>query len=115
MGLEIIISGQHTCGNQLLLEYGHEIEKILRRIVADVVNRIRRQWKSVLPVLLFGSVLHYPHYAFDYIVNVSKVPLTMAVVENLYGLALTQLVGEAEIGHIGPSGGAVHRKETEPG
>ena len=101
--------------DELFLENCHEVEQVFRVVVADVVDLVRREGEAVFAVLLFGGVLHHAHDAFDNVIDVGKVALALAVVENLDGLAGLELVGEAEVGHVGAAGGAIDRKEAEPG
>ena len=46
-------------------------------------------------------MLHDADYAFYDIIDKGEIALAMAVIEDLYLVALTQLVGEAEVGHVG--------------
>ena len=82
-------------------------------VVADVIDFVGREGESVFAVLLFWGVLHHADDAFDDVVDVGKVALALAVVENLDGLAGFELVGEAEVGHVGAAGGAVNGKESQ--
>ena len=100
--------------DELFLENCHEVEQIFRVVVADVVDLVRREGEAVFAVLLFGGVLHHAHDAFDNVIDVGKVALALAVVENLDGLAGLELVGEAEVGHVRAASGAVDGKEAEP-
>ena len=83
-------------------------------VVADVVDFVGRQRESVFAVLLFGGVLHDADDAFDDVIDVGKVAFAFAVVEYLDGLAGFKLVGEAEVGHVGATGGTVDGKEAQP-
>ena len=59
-------------------------------------------------------MLHHAHNAFDNVIDVSKVALALAVVENLDGLAGLELVCEAEVGHVRAACGSVDGKEAQP-
>ena len=113
MGLEVVVLRQDAGTHQLFLQDGHEVEKVLGRVVADVVYLVRWDGQSVLAVPLLRGVLHDANYTFYNIVNVSEVAFAVAIVENLDGLAFHQLVGEAEVGHIGTAGWAIDGKEAE--
>ena len=58
-------------------------------------------------------MLHDTHYAFDDIIDVGEIAFALAIVEYLDGFATTQLVGEAEICHIGASSRSIDSKEAE--
>ena len=113
MGLEIVVGRQDAGTNQFILKNRHEIQKILRGVVADVVHLVRRNRKAVLAVLLLRGMLHDTDYSLHDVIDIGKVTFAVAVVEDLDGLAFTELVGEAEICHIGTAGGAIDREETE--
>lgn len=113
MGLEIVVGRQDAGTYQFLLENRHEIQKILRRVVAYVIYLVRRNRKAVLTVLLLWGMSHDTHYTFHDVVNIGKVAFAVAVVEDLDGLAFTEFVGESEICHVRTSCGAIDRKETE--
>jgi len=112
--LEVVIGGEHLRTDEFLLEDCHEVEQVFRVVIADVVDLVRRERESVFTILLFGSVLHHAHYAFDNVIDKSEVALALAVVENLDGLARLELVGEAEVCHVRAASGAVDRKEAQP-
>ena len=100
--------------DEFFLENCHEVEQVFRVVVADVVDLVRREREAVFTILLFGSVLHHAHDAFDNVIDKSEVALALAVVENLDGLARLELVGEAEVGHVRAASGTVDRKEAQP-
>ena len=115
MGIEVIILGEHAGTDQLFLKDGHEVEKVLGRVVADVVHLVRGDGESILAVLLLRGVLHDAHHSLHDVVNIGEVALAVAIVENLDGLAFHQLVGEAEVSHVGTTCGAIDGEETEAG
>ena len=80
---------------------------------ADVVYRIGRNGKAVFAVLPFRCSLHDPDHPFYDVVYVGEVPFAVAVVEDLDGLTFPEFIGEAEVGHVRPAGGAVDREEAE--
>lgn len=113
MGLEIVVGRQNAGTDQFLLKNRHEVQKILRGVVADVVHLVRRNRKSVLTVLLLRGMSHYTHYTFHDVIDIGKIAFAVSVVEDLDGLAFTEFVGEAEICHVGTAGRTIDRKETE--
>ena len=115
VGIKIIILGEHAGTHQLFLQDGHEVEKVLGGVVADVVYLVRGDGQSVLAVPLLRSVLHDAHHSFHDVVNVSEVALAVAIIENLDGLAFHQFVGEAEVSHVGTTCWAVDGEEAEAG
>ena len=58
---------------------------------------------------------HHPHNAFHDVVNVCEVAAAVAVIIDLNGLTTQQLVGEAEVGHIRPTGRAIDGEEAQAG
>ena len=115
VGLEVVAGGEDFGAEELLLENGDEVEEVFRLVVADVVYLVWRYGEAVLTVALLGGVLHHSDYAFHNVVNVGEVALAVSVVENLDGLALHQLVGEAEVGHVGTAGRTVDGEEAQAG
>lgn len=113
MGLEIVVGRQDAGTYQFLLENRHEVQKILRGVIADVIYLVRRNRKSVLTVLLLRGMLHDTYYTLHDVIDIGKVAFAVAVVEDLDGLAFTEFVGEAEICHVGTAGRAIDRKETQ--
>ena len=113
VGFEVVVCGEHLGSDELFLEDGHEVEEVFRMVVPDVVDFVGRERQSVFAVLLFGGVLHDADDAFDDVVDVGEVAFALAVVEYLDGLAGFELVGEAEVGHVGAAGGAVDGKEAQ--
>lgn len=115
VGIEVIILGEHAGTDQLFLKDGHEVENVLGRVVADVVHLVRGDGESILAVLLLRGVLHDAHHSLHDVVNIGEVALAVAIVEYLDGLAFHQLVGEAEVSHVGTTCGAIDGEETEAG
>lgn len=113
MGFEIVIYRKHSGADKLFLQNRHEVKQILRMIVADVVDFVRRYRKSVLAVGAFGCMLHHAHHSLNNVVDIGEVPLTVAVVEDLDLLSLNKLVGESEISHVGTSAWTVDCEEPQ--
>ena len=82
-------------------------------VIADVVDLVGRERKTVFAIFLFGGVLHDSDNTFHDVIDIGKIALALAVIENLDGLACLQFVGEAEIGHVGATSGAVDSKEAK--
>lgn len=55
MGLEVVVSGEDFCADQFLLKDVHEVQKVFRAVVADVVYGVWRDGKAVLAVFLSGA------------------------------------------------------------
>lgn len=113
MGLEIVVGRQDAGTDQFLLENRHEVQKILRGVVADVIHLVWRNRKAVLTVLLLRGMSHDTHYSLHDVIDIGKVAFAVAVVEDLDGLAFTEFVGEAEIRHVWTAGRTIDREETE--
>ncbi len=58
---------------------------------------------------------HHSYNTFHNVVYVGEVAAAVAVVIDLDGLAAKELVGEAEIGHVGTAGRAVDGEEAQAG
>lgn len=105
--LEVIISTQ-----QLLLQNRHKVQQVLRMAVADVVHLVRRQRQTILAHPALRRCLHHALYTLDNIVDIGKITLTIAIVENLNRLASQQLVRKAKVRHIRTAGRAINREEA---
>ena len=115
VGSKVVVLGQHAGTHQLFLQDGHEVEEVFGRVVADVVYLVRGDGQTVLAVLLLRGVLHDAHHSLHDVVDIGEVALAVAIIENLDGLAFHQLIGEAEVSHVGTAGGAIDGKEAEAG
>lgn len=115
MGFEVVVSGKYTGGYKFFLKDLHEVEEIFGIAVAYVVDREWRNGEAVLPILSFGRLIHYADNALNYIVDISKISLAVAVVEDFDGLAFEQFVGEAEVCHVGATCGTVYGEEPQAG
>ena len=87
--------------------------KILGLIITDIIYFIWRYRESIGSIALFRGVLHHSNYPFHDIINESKIALAVAVIENLYGIALYEFIGKAEICHIGTSRRTIYGKKAE--
>ena len=108
MGFEVVVGGEDSGADEFFLEDCDEVEEVFGMVVADVVECVGWDGQVVVAVAFFGCVLHHSDDAFYDVVDVGEVALAVAVVEYLYGLAFDKFVGEAEVGHIGASCGAVY-------
>lgn len=115
MSLEVIVSGQHALLHQHALQCVDEVEQILGVRVADVVDAVRGERQPVLAHLHLGRGVHDAPDALDDVVDVGEVAAAVAHVEDLDGVAAAQLLGEAEVGHVGPAHGTVHGEEAQAG
>lgn len=115
VGLEIIVLWQDSCTHQLFLKDGHEVEEVFGRVVTDVIYLVRWDGQPILTVLLLGGVLHDTNHSFHDVVDIGEVALAVAIIEYLDGIAFHQLVGEAEVSHVGTTGGAIDGEEAEAG
>ena len=115
VGIKVVVLGQDTGTDQLFLQDGYEVKEVFGRVVAYVIYLIWRYRQSVLTVLLLRGVLHDANYTFYYVVDIGEVALAVAIIENLDGIAFHQFVGEAEVSHVGTTGGAIDGEEAEAG
>lgn len=115
MRLKVITGREHTLLHQHALQRVDEVEQVLGVRVADVVDAVRGERQPVLAHLHLGRGTHDAPHALDNVVDVGEVAAAVAHVEDLDGVAAAQLLGEAEVGHVGPSHGAVDREEAQAG
>lgn len=115
VGLEIVVGGQDAGGDEFFLEDADEVEEVLGVAVADVVELVWRHGQAVVAVGALGGVLYHADYALDDVVDVGKVALAVAVVEYLNCFTAYELVGEAEVGHVGAPAGSVDGEEAQAG
>ena len=115
MGIKVVVLGQDTGTDQLFLEDGHEVKEVFGGVVADVIYLVRGDGQSVLAVLLLRGVLHDAHHSLHDVVDIGEIALAVAIVENLDGFAFHQLIGEAEVSHVGTTSGAIDGKEAQAG
>ena len=115
VGLEVVVLGQDAGTDQFFLQDGHEVEEVLGRVVADVIYLVRWNGQSVLAIMLLGGVLHDAHHSLHDVVDIGEVALAVAIIENLDGFAFHELIGEAEVSHVGTTSGAIDGEEAEAG
>ena len=115
MGLKIVVLGQDAGTDKFFLKNGYEVEEVFGRVVTDVIYLVWWDGQSVLAVPLLRGVLHDAHHSLHDVVDIGEVALAVAIIENLDGLAFHQLVGEAEVSHIGTTCRAIDGKEAEAG
>ena len=115
MGIKVVVLGQDTGTHQLFLEDGHEVKEVFGGVVADVVHLVWWDGQPVLAVPLLRGVLHDAHHSLHDVVDIGEVALAVAIVENLDGVAFYQLVGKAEVSHVGTAGGAIDGEEAQAG
>ena len=82
--------------------------------VADVVDAVGSHGQAVLAHLDLGGAVHDALHALDDVADKGEVALAVAHVEDLDGIAAAQLLGEAEVRHVGAAHRAVHREEPQP-
>ena len=113
MGLEVVVGGEDAGADEFLLEDVDKVQQVLGLAAADVVDGIRGDGQAVLADLLFRGLAHHPDDAFHDVIDIGEIAAAVAVVVDLDGLALEQLVREAEIGHVRAAGGAVDGEEAK--
>ena len=113
MGVEVVVLGEHSGSDEFLLEDIDKVQQVLGLAAANVVDGIRRDGKSVLAGLLFGSFAHDPDDAFHDVIDIGEIATAVAVVVDLDGLAFQQFVRESEIGHVRTPCRAVDGEEAE--
>lgn len=115
MGLEVVVRRQHALLHQHALQRVDEVEQVLGVRVADVVDAVSGEGQTVLAHLHLGRGVHYAPHALDNVGDVGEVAAAVAHIEDLDGVAAAQLLGEAEVGHVGSAHGTIHREEAQSG
>lgn len=115
MGLEVVVGGEHALLHQYALQCVDEVEQVLGVRVTDVVDAVRGEGQPVLAHLHLGRGVHDAPHALDDVGDVGEVAAAVTHVEDLDGIPAAQLLGESEVGHVGPAHGAVHREEAQAG
>lgn len=115
VGFEVVVFGEHTGTDQFLLQNVDKVEQVFGVLVSDVVYSVGRHGQAVFADAAAGGSGHNALYTFYDVVYVGKVSLAVAVVKDLNGLALQQLIGKAKVSHVGSAGGSVNSKETKAG
>ena len=113
VGLEVVVGGKDAGGNELFLEDLDEVQEVLGGAVADVVEGVGGYGEAVFAGGALGGGGHHTDHAFHNVVDIGEVALAVAVVEDFDGFAFQQLVGEAEVGHVGAAGGTVDGEEAQ--
>lgn len=83
VGFEVVIAGEHSCTDKFFLQGLHKVEKVLGVGVADVVDNVWGHGQAVVAKPTLWCVAHDAIDAFDNVVDIGEVALTVAVVENL--------------------------------
>lgn len=109
------ITGLH--GQELLLrrladglfQHLNEVHELLRLVVADVVDLV-----AVTEIIRLGWIAEHVLDARDDVVDIGEVAVHIAVIVDLDGLTLADLVGELEVRHIRATERPVNREEAQP-
>ena len=88
---------------------------LIRLAATDIIDGVGSQRQAILTVALLWRFGHHANNALQDVVHVGEVAAAVAVVVDLDGFATQQLVGKTEVGHIGPSGRAIHGEEPQTG
>lgn len=113
MGLEVVAGREHALLHQHALQSVDEVQQVLGMRVADVVDAVSGEGQAVLAHHHLGRGVHDAPDALDNVVDVGKVAAAVAHVEDFDRVASAQLLGEAEVGHVWPAHGSVHREEAQ--
>ena len=113
MRLEVVVLGQDSLLHQHALQRVHEVQEALGARVAHVVHAVRSQGQPVGAGSYLGRVPHDARHGLHHVLDVGEVAHAVAHVEDLDGLAAHELLGEPEVGHVGPAHGAVDSEEPQ--
>jgi len=115
VSVEVEVLGEDAGTDEFFLKDGDEVEEVLGLAATDVIHGIGWDGEAVVALLALGGALHHAHDAFYDVIDIGEVATAVAVVVDLDGVALEELVGEAEIGHIGTAGRTIDGEETQAG
>ena len=115
MSFKIVVLWQNAGADKFFLEDLDEVEEVFWVGIADVVDFVGRERETVFADLFLGGFGHDTDDALDDVVDVGEVAFTVAIVEDFDGFAFDELVGEAEVSHVGTTGGTVDGEEAETG
>lgn len=110
------------CGPTYGLLYGGDVlNKVDRAVIANIEQAPRGVarggvWVFAIPRRVRRcNLVAGTNDAFHNVIHVGEVSAVVAVVEDLYGLAFNDVLGELEQGHVGPAPGAIHGEEAQAG
>ena len=86
--LEIVVCGKDSSTDEFFLKDGDEVEQVLGAVVADVIDLIRRDGKTIFSVFFFRGMLHHTDVSFHNVIDVGEITLAVAIVEDFDGVAL---------------------------
>jgi len=104
---------------EAFLNRGDEFHQAHGAVIADVVEPVRGEARARVrgfPVpagVGFRDPVHDPNHPLDDVIDVSKVPLHLPVVEDVDVASLQDGLCEREEGHVGPPPGAVDGEEPK--
>lgn len=107
MRVEVVIGRQNFGANQLFLQDGNELGQVDGFAVTDVVNFVRHG--------VARRAVNHAADTFDDVVNVSEIAQRVPEIAQLDIFAADKFVGELEVRHVGSSGRAVNREESQTG
>lgn len=115
VSFKVVILGEDAGADKFFLEDLDEVEEVFWVGIADIVDFVGWERETVFADLFLGGFGHDTDDAFDDVVDVGEVAFAITVVEDFDGFAFDELVGEAEVSHVGTTGGAVDGEEAETG
>src|SRR5699024_7392825 len=108
MSLKIIVLRKDTHPNQFLLQDIYKVEKIFWIRIPNVIYSVRRDRQSIFSILLFWYSCHNSFYPFYNIIYISKIPLTIPIIEKLNCLVITQFISKIKVSHIWASSRSIY-------
>lgn len=82
-------------------------------LITNVVNCLRRNRQTIFTIFLVRCFLHHTNNTLNDVIHISKITLAVAIVENIDGFALHQLVGESEVGHVRTTCRTIHCEKAQ--
>src|SRR6266436_1837201 len=95
---------------QLLLQQRHQVHKLFRVVVADIVEPRRGT-----PGALSGNPIHKARYYTGNVIDIGEVAAHLAMVKKPDRLAFNDCLGKQKHRHVGPSPWPVDSEEPQPG
>src|SRR6266481_5688404 len=97
---------------QLLLQQRHQVHKLFRVVIADIVEPRRRSPRALVSC---GNAIHEARYYTGDVIDIGEVAAHLAMVKQPDWLAFNDRLGKQKNRHVGPSPWPVDREEPQAG
>src|SRR6266436_5262089 len=97
---------------QLLLQQRHQVHKLFRAVITDIVEPRRRMPRALIS---YGNTIHKARYYTGDVIDIGEVAAHLAMVKKPDRFALHNRLGKQKNRHIGPSPWPVDSEEPQAG